>query len=169
MCCLSVACGMPSPNAVSNAIGYAKHRSRSADAVIRVYDSAGLRLRLSGDRDRAKIPGRQIDRESGSPQPNTNPKRNRGFFPLCRKILRRPSLTRRVGLEWTGRCRAREVTRKSCTKSWAPLHPPRENVDPLDRGGHLPVRSLPQRAHTGQSDNRSAMPACGVLGVAVIG
>jgi hypothetical protein len=29
------------PNAVSNAIGYAKHRSRSADAVIRVYDEAG--------------------------------------------------------------------------------------------------------------------------------
>ena len=29
------------PNAVSNAIGYAKHRSRSHDAVIRVYDEAG--------------------------------------------------------------------------------------------------------------------------------
>jgi hypothetical protein len=29
------------PNAVSNAIGYALHRSRSADAVIRVYDAAG--------------------------------------------------------------------------------------------------------------------------------
>ena len=29
------------PNAVSNAIGYAKHRSRSRDAVIRVYDEAG--------------------------------------------------------------------------------------------------------------------------------
>src|SRR5207249_10625434 len=29
------------PNAVSNAIGYAKHRSRSHDAVIRVYDGAG--------------------------------------------------------------------------------------------------------------------------------
>ena len=29
------------PNAVSNAIGYAKHRSRAHDAVIRVYDSAG--------------------------------------------------------------------------------------------------------------------------------
>ena len=27
--------------AVSNAIGYAKHRSRSHDAVIRVYDAAG--------------------------------------------------------------------------------------------------------------------------------
>jgi hypothetical protein len=31
----------PTPNAVSNAIGNAKHRSRSADAVIRVYDEAG--------------------------------------------------------------------------------------------------------------------------------
>jgi len=29
------------PNAVSNAIGYAKHRSRSHDAVIRVCDEAG--------------------------------------------------------------------------------------------------------------------------------
>jgi hypothetical protein len=29
------------PNAISNAIGYAKHRSRSHDAVIRVYDAAG--------------------------------------------------------------------------------------------------------------------------------
>jgi hypothetical protein len=29
------------PNAISNAIGYAKFRSRSNDAVIRVYDEAG--------------------------------------------------------------------------------------------------------------------------------
>ena len=29
------------PNATSNAIGYAMHRSRSHDAVIRVYDEAG--------------------------------------------------------------------------------------------------------------------------------
>ena len=29
------------PNAVSNAVGYAKFFSRSADAVIRVYDAAG--------------------------------------------------------------------------------------------------------------------------------
>jgi hypothetical protein len=29
------------PNAVSNAIGFAKHRSRSHRAVIRVYDDAG--------------------------------------------------------------------------------------------------------------------------------
>jgi hypothetical protein len=28
-------------NAISNAIGYAMHYSRSADAVIRVYDEAG--------------------------------------------------------------------------------------------------------------------------------
>jgi hypothetical protein len=28
-------------NAVSNAIGYAQHRSRTHDAVIRVYDAAG--------------------------------------------------------------------------------------------------------------------------------
>jgi hypothetical protein len=29
------------PNAISNAIGYAKFRSRSHDPVIRVYDDAG--------------------------------------------------------------------------------------------------------------------------------
>ena len=29
------------PNAISNAIGYAEHRSRSQNAVIRVYDDAG--------------------------------------------------------------------------------------------------------------------------------
>jgi len=29
------------PNAISNAIGYAKHRSRSHDAVIDAYDEAG--------------------------------------------------------------------------------------------------------------------------------
>ena len=29
------------PNAVANAIGYAQHRSRSHQAVIRVYDAAG--------------------------------------------------------------------------------------------------------------------------------
>jgi hypothetical protein len=28
------------PNAISNAIDYAKHRSRSRDAVIRVFDEA---------------------------------------------------------------------------------------------------------------------------------
>jgi hypothetical protein len=29
------------PNAISHAVGYAKHRSRSHDAVIRVYNDAG--------------------------------------------------------------------------------------------------------------------------------
>jgi hypothetical protein len=29
------------PNAISNAVGYAQHRSRSHDSVIRVYDAAG--------------------------------------------------------------------------------------------------------------------------------
>ena len=32
---------MAKPNAISSAIGYAMHDSRSADAVIRVYDEAG--------------------------------------------------------------------------------------------------------------------------------
>ena len=35
------------PNAVSNAIGYAKHRCQSHDAVIRVYDDAGIVIPLS--------------------------------------------------------------------------------------------------------------------------
>ena len=29
------------PNAISDAIGYAEHHSRSYDAVVRVYDAAG--------------------------------------------------------------------------------------------------------------------------------
>jgi hypothetical protein len=37
---VSVACGIE-PDAISNAVGYAKFRSRSHDAVIRVYDEAG--------------------------------------------------------------------------------------------------------------------------------
>jgi hypothetical protein len=37
----SVGCGTGEPNAVSNAIDYAKFRSRSHDAAIRVYDVAG--------------------------------------------------------------------------------------------------------------------------------
>jgi hypothetical protein len=32
---------MARPNAISNAIGYAKHYSRSHDAAIRVYDDTG--------------------------------------------------------------------------------------------------------------------------------
>jgi len=32
---------MPEPNAISNAIDYAKFYSRSHDAVIRVYDESG--------------------------------------------------------------------------------------------------------------------------------
>jgi hypothetical protein len=41
MRCRSVARGYDGPNAVGNAIGYAKFFSRSHDAVIRVYDEAG--------------------------------------------------------------------------------------------------------------------------------
>jgi hypothetical protein len=37
----SVGCGTLWPNAVSNAVDYAKFRRRSHDAVIRVYDEAG--------------------------------------------------------------------------------------------------------------------------------
>ena len=38
---MSGSCDNGEPNAISNAIGYAQHRSRSHDAVIRVYDDAG--------------------------------------------------------------------------------------------------------------------------------
>jgi hypothetical protein len=41
MCCHFGRLWYDGPNAAANAIDYAKHRSRSADAVIRVYDSAG--------------------------------------------------------------------------------------------------------------------------------
>jgi hypothetical protein len=41
MCCYSVGFGNAQPNAIRNAISYAKFRSRSHHAVIRVYDSAG--------------------------------------------------------------------------------------------------------------------------------
>ena len=41
MRCHSARLWYAEPNAVANAIGYAKHRSRSHDAVIRVYDQAG--------------------------------------------------------------------------------------------------------------------------------
>ena len=36
------------PDAISNAIGYAKHRSRSHDAVIRVYDEAANVIETHG-------------------------------------------------------------------------------------------------------------------------
>ena len=39
--CHPVACGNGEPNAISNAVGYAKFRSRSHHAVIRVYDESG--------------------------------------------------------------------------------------------------------------------------------
>src|SRR5262245_43514588 len=52
------------PNAISNAIGYAKHRSRSHHGVIRVYDAAGnvietqeywLRLRACRNSDHIRL------------------------------------------------------------------------------------------------------------------
>jgi hypothetical protein len=41
MRCHSGGSGTPGQNAISHAIGYAEHRSRSHDAVIHVYDLAG--------------------------------------------------------------------------------------------------------------------------------
>jgi hypothetical protein len=42
------------PNAMSNAIGYAKHCSRSHDAVIRVYDEAGSMIQTHGHKASSK-------------------------------------------------------------------------------------------------------------------
>jgi hypothetical protein len=41
MRCYSVGCGTASQTQSANAIDYAKHRSRSHDALIRAYDEAG--------------------------------------------------------------------------------------------------------------------------------
>jgi hypothetical protein len=41
MCCHSVGCWYGEPNAISNAVSYAKFFSRSHHAVIRVYGDAG--------------------------------------------------------------------------------------------------------------------------------
>jgi hypothetical protein len=44
------------PNAVSNAVHYAKHRSRSHDAVIRVYDGTGNVIETHGHKGDFKEP-----------------------------------------------------------------------------------------------------------------
>ena len=44
------------PNAISNAIGYAEHRSRSHDAVIRVYDAGGNVIETYEHKGRFKEP-----------------------------------------------------------------------------------------------------------------
>ena len=44
------------PNAISNAIGYAKHRSKSDHAVIRVYDDAGNVIVTHEHKDDCKEP-----------------------------------------------------------------------------------------------------------------
>jgi len=46
-------------NAVSHAIGYAKHRSRSCDAVIRVCDAAGTVIDTQSTRASSKDGGDQ--------------------------------------------------------------------------------------------------------------
>ena len=48
------------PNAMSNAIGYAKHCSRSHDAVIRVYDEAGSMIQTHGHKGEFKEPPRLL-------------------------------------------------------------------------------------------------------------
>jgi hypothetical protein len=54
------------PDAISNAIGYAKFRSRSQDAVIRVYDDAGNVIETHDTRATSKSSDKSL-RESRSP------------------------------------------------------------------------------------------------------
>ena len=70
------------PNAVSNAIGYAKFYSRSHDAVIRVYDEAGNVIKTH---EHAAISG------SGDVSPARH-KRNRELVNVGRKAAQRRSL-----------------------------------------------------------------------------
>ena len=76
------------PNAVANAIGYATHRSRSHDAVIHVYDSAGNVIKRTSTRaisksheadsspnlrpDFGEHIGHQCDRSNESDRSSTN-------------------------------------------------------------------------------------------------
>jgi len=53
---------MARPDAISNAVDYAKHRSRSHDAVIRVYDRAGNVIQTREDADDFKEWWQQIPR-----------------------------------------------------------------------------------------------------------
>jgi hypothetical protein len=53
------------PNAVANAIGYAKHCSRSHDAVIRVYDESGNVIEMH----RSAVDGRRQNRRVSAPFP----------------------------------------------------------------------------------------------------
>jgi len=48
MRCPSISCGTLNRMSASNAIDYAKHRSRSHDAVIRVYDRTGNVIETDG-------------------------------------------------------------------------------------------------------------------------
>jgi hypothetical protein len=50
------------PNAVTNAIGYAEHCSRSHDAVIRVYDAAGNVIIAHAVTPAARVDSRNISR-----------------------------------------------------------------------------------------------------------
>jgi hypothetical protein len=54
------------PDAISNAIGYAKFFSRSHDAVIRVYDEAGNVIAMHGACDRFHLNNPTCQRPSGS-------------------------------------------------------------------------------------------------------
>jgi hypothetical protein len=53
------------PNAVANAIGYAKHRSRAHRAVIRVYDAAGNVIEMHGARNLFHVSNPTFQRHLG--------------------------------------------------------------------------------------------------------
>ena len=55
MRCHSAGCGTTARRPSANAIGYAKFRSRSRDAVIRVYDEAGNVIEMHEHKGEFKV------------------------------------------------------------------------------------------------------------------
>ena len=62
--------------------------------------------------DRPKAPDRRVDssRDRTHPAVHTNPKRQRGSFPFCRKDLRQSSLTLRVSMDRAASVRAEPLS-----------------------------------------------------------
>jgi hypothetical protein len=69
MCCHSVGrLWYGKPDGISNAIGYAKFRSRSHDAAIRVYDAAGNVIETHEHKGSAEQPRRAAVRKARQTQ-----------------------------------------------------------------------------------------------------
>jgi hypothetical protein len=65
-------------------------------------------------RDGQKVPDRRVDssRDPTQPAAHTNPKRQRGSFPFCRKDLRQSSLTLRVSMNRSRKCQGRAAVKR---------------------------------------------------------